>query len=195
MNPWGDSVVAANQYLGTAADELDDLVTWFKRDVIGREGFSEETITQVTNSLTTMSDALMNLGETISGVADAQSRAILNFLSGKRLSREEFYILLASQTVEWTNKTMGLAAFDDYELFELLRYEGEDQSGYIYLAADIDDLPAASPDDWTLAFITRTYRKAIIAPEAIQWSTLSQKQRAFFKTYLPEMVGRFRHDT
>lgn len=194
MNPWGDSVVAANQYLGTAVDELGDLITWFKRDIVGREGFPEATVTQVNNSLATMSDSLSKLAETISGVADAQSRAMLNFLSGKRLSREEYYILLASEGLEWTNKTMGLAAFDDYELFDLLRYEGDDHSGYIYPAPDIDDLPAANPDDWTLAFISQTYRKAIIAPEAIQWSTLSSKQRALFKTYLPEMVGRFRHD-
>jgi len=194
MNPWGDSIKAANQHLGTAVEELGDLITWFKRDIVGREGFSEETVTQVRDSLAAMSDSLHNVATTITGVADAQSRATLKFLGGSRLNREEFYILLASETVEWTNKTMGLAAFEDYELFDLLRYEGEDQSGYIYLAADIEDLPAVDPDDWTLAFITRTYRKAIIAPEAIRWSTLSSKQRAFFKTYLPEMVGRFLHD-
>ena len=194
MNPWGDSAQAANQYLGTAVDELGDLITWFKRDIVDREDLSEETVTQVNNSLAVMSDSLHKLAKTITGVADAQNRAMLEFLSGSRLSREEFYILLASESLEWTNKTMGLAPFDDYELFDLLRYEGEDQSGYIYLAADVEDLPAASPDDWTLTFMTRTYRKAIIAPAAIQWSALSSKQRALFKTYLPEMVGRFRHD-
>jgi hypothetical protein len=86
---------------------------------------------------------------------------------------------------------VGLSDFDDFELFDLLRYEAKGQSGYIYLAPDIDDLPDVEPDDWTLAFMTRTYRRAIIAPEAIQWSDLSLRQRSFFEKYLPEVVGRF----
>jgi hypothetical protein len=52
---------------------------------------------------------------------------MLNFLAGRKLNREEFYILLATGCVEWTNKTVGLSDFDDYELIDLLRYEGEDR--------------------------------------------------------------------
>jgi len=62
-----------------------------------------------------------------------------------------------------------------------------------FLSPDIDDLPVAAPDDWTLEFLSRTYRKAIIAPEDIQWSTLSSEQRHFFEKYLPETVERFLH--
>jgi hypothetical protein len=42
--------------------------------------------------------------------------------------------------------------------------------------------------------MSRTYRRAIIAPEAIQWSKLSPEQRSFFEKYLPDTVGRFIHD-
>ena len=146
---------------------------------------------QMGSTLCELSDALQKLIVSVGGVADAHSRALLSFLGGKRLDREQFYILLATGCVEWTNKTVGLSAFDDFELFELLRYEAKGQSGYIYLAPDIDDLPDVDSDDWTLAFMTRTYRRAILPPETIQWSSLSPRQRSFFKKYLPEVVGRF----
>ena len=194
MNQWGESIQAVNQHLGTAVDELGDLITWFRRDIEGQNKLPEETLEQVRNSLGTLSDALQQLAGPVTGVADAHSRALLRFLGGNRLNREEFYILLATESVEWTNKTVGLSDFDDYELFDLLRYEGESQSGYIYLASDIDDLPEAEPDDWSLEFLSRTYRKAIIAPEAIQWSTLTADQRSFFEKYLPDTVRRFLHD-
>jgi hypothetical protein len=103
--------------------------------------------------------------------------------------------LLATECVEWTNKNIGLSDFDDFELFDLLRYEGKNKCGYIYLAPDIDGLPDVDPDDWTLQFLSQTYRKAIIAPEAIEWRNLSPRQRLFFRKYLPETVSRFIHET
>ena len=194
MNQWGESASAVNQYVGTAVDELGDLITWFRRDIVAKKRIPRNKIAQVNKSLTTLSEALQSLAGAVSGIADAQGRAMLTLLSGKRLNREEFYILLVTECVEWTNKTVGLSDFDDYELFNLLRYEGENRNGYIYLAADIDELPQIDPDDWTLSFVTRTYRKAIIPPEEIQWSTLNSEQRSFFENYLPETVGRFKHD-
>jgi hypothetical protein len=170
---------------------MDDLITCFQRDIDGKSRISAETARQMGDSLVELSDSLQKLSASIGGVADAHSRALLSFLGGKRLDREQFYILLATECVEWTNKTVGLSDFDDFELFDLLRYEAKGQSGYIYLAPDIDDLPDVEPDDWTLAFISRTYRRAIIAPETIQWSSLSPRQRSFFQKYLPEVVGRF----
>lgn len=194
MNQWGESIQEVHQYLGSAVDELGDLITWFKRDIVGHKRIPEETVNHVNNSLVTMSKSLEHLALAITGVADGQNRAMLSFLGGRRLGRQEFYILLATGGIEWTNKTVGLSDFDDYELFEMLRYESDGRRGYIYLAPDIDDLPDVEPDDWTLNFISRTYRKAIIAPEAIQWSTLTTEQRRFFEKYLPDTVTRFLHD-
>ena len=65
---------------------------------------------------------------------------------------------------------------------------------YIYLAPDIDDVPDLDPDDWALRLLSRSYRSAIIAPEAIQWSSLSREQRLFFRNYLPGTVERFIHE-
>lgn len=193
MNQWGQSCQVANQTLQNAVDAMGDLMTCFQREIDGRRRISTETTRQMGDSLYELSDALQKLTTVIGGVADAHSRALLSFLGGKRLDREQFYILLATGCVEWTNKTVGLSEFDDFDLFDLLRYETAGQNGYIYLAPDIDNLPAVEPDDWTLAFMSRTYRRAIIAPEAIQWSTLSPRQCSFFETYLPEVVDRFIH--
>jgi hypothetical protein len=191
MNQWGQSCQAANQSLRTAIDAMDDLMTCFQRDIDGRSRISSETTMQLGESLYALHDALQKLTVSVGGVADAHSRALLSFLGGKRLDREQFYILLATGCVEWTNKTIGLSDYDDFELFDLLRYEAKGQSGYIYLAPDIDYVPDVEPDDWAFTFISRTYRRALFAPETIQWSSLSPQQRSFFEKYLPEVVGRF----
>jgi hypothetical protein len=134
MNQWGQSCQAANQSLRTAIDAMDDLMTCFQRDIDGRSRISSDTRMQLGNSLYELNGALKKLTASVGGVADAHSRALLSFLGGKRLDREQFYILLATGCVEWTNKTVGLSDFDDFELFELLRYEAKGQSGYIYKA-------------------------------------------------------------
>lgn len=171
-----------------------DLMTCYRREIDGKSRITPKTARQIRESLAELSDSLQLLSASVGGVADAQSRATLSFLAGNRLNREQFYVLLATQCVEWTNKTVGLSDFDDFELFDLLRFEGEDKSGYIYLAPDIDDLPVVDPKDWTLQFMSQTYRKAIIAPESIEWRRLSPRQRAFFRKYLPETVSRFIHE-
>lgn len=194
MNAWGQSCQDANQSLGTAVDAMGDLIELYRRDIDGKYRISKKTARQMADSLTELSKSLKHLSTTVSGVADAHSQALTCFLAGKKLDREQFYILLATECIEWTNRNLGISDFDDFELFELLRYEGKDKVGYIYLAADIDDLPNTDPDDWTLSFLARTYRKTIIAPETIDWKTLSPKQQAFFQEYLPQAVRRFIHD-
>jgi len=194
MNSWGQSCQMVNQSLQSAVDAMDDLATCFRRDIAGKNRIPTATARKMGNSLAELRDSLAKLTVSVSGVADAQSRAILSFLAGSRLNREQFYILLATECVEWTNKNVGLSDFDDFELFDLLRFKGEDKSGYIYLAPDIDGLPEVDPDDWTLQFLSQTYRKAIIPPESIQWRDLSSRQRVFFRKYLPETVSRFIHE-
>lgn len=195
MNSWGQSCQAVNQSLQSAIDAMDNLATCFRRDIDGKNRVPAATARQMGNSLAELRHALRKLTVSVSGVADAHSRAVLSFLAGNRLDREQFYILLATECVEWTNKNVGLSDFDDFELFDLLRYEGQDKSGYIYLASDIDGLPDVDPDDWTLQFMSQTYRKAIIRPEEIEWRRLSPRKRTFFRKYLPEAVSRFIHET
>ena len=194
MNTWGQSCQSVSQSLQSAVDAMDDLATCFRRDIQGKNRIPPATARQMGNSLAELRDSLIKLTVSVSGVADAQSRAVLSFLAGNRLDREQFYILLATECVEWSNKNIGLSDFDDFELFDLLRFEGEDRSGYIYLAPDIDGLPDVDPDDWTLRFLSQTYRKAIIPPEEIEWKSLSCRQRMFFRKHLPETVSRFIHE-
>ena len=194
MNSWGQSCQKVNQSLQSAVDAMDDLATCYRRDIEGKNRIPPATARKMSHSLAELRSALIGLTVSVSGVADAQSRAILSFLGGSRLDREQFYVLLATECVEWTNKNLGLSDFDDFELFDLLRFEGEDKTGYIYLARDIDALPDLDPDDWTLQFLLQTYRKAILAPEAIEWRDLSSRQRLFFRKYLPETVSRFIHE-
>ena len=194
MNPWGESIQTANETVGAAVDDLGDLITLFNREIAGPCLLGDKAIEKMRTSLFAMSKSLERTAGMFSSVADAQRMATLTFLSGKKLTRDQFYILLASESIEWTNKTLGLSDFEDFELIELLRYEGKDRKGYIYLADDIDDVPTEAVDDWYLQFLTSTYRKAIIPPEDIHWSDLRPEQRSFFEKYLPDAVDRFLRD-
>ena len=127
-------------------------------------------------------------------VADAQRMATLTFIVGKRLTRDQFYILLASECIEWTNKHLGLSDFEDFELIELFLYEGKNRKGYIYLGDGIDDVPKDAVDDWYVQFLKSTYRQAIIPPEETRWSDLRPEQRKFFEKYRPDAVHRFLRD-
>lgn len=194
MNSWGQSCQTVNQCLQSAVDAMDELTTCFRREIEGKNRVPAATARQIRKSLVGLGNSLEQLALSVSGIADAHNQAILSLLAGKRLDREQFYVLLATECVEWTNKNVGLSDFDDYELFDLLRYEDRDKCGYIYLASDIDDLPDIAPDDWALGFLSRTYRRAIIPPEDIEWNRLSPRQRSFFEKYLPDAVARFNHE-
>src|SRR5210317_873491 len=101
MNQWGQSCQAANQSLRTAIDAMDDLMTCFQRDIDGRRRISSETTMQLGDSLYALNDALQKLTASVGGVADAHSRALLSFLAGRRLDRQQFYILLATECIDW----------------------------------------------------------------------------------------------
>jgi hypothetical protein len=194
MNPWGESVQSATKSIGSAVDELGDLIQFFNRNIACAETLPNEHISQISTSLVALQQSLQQAAESLGPIADLQGLATLTFLAGKKLNREQFYFLLMSESLEWTNKNLGLSDFEDFELFDLLRYEGSQRQGYIYLAEDIDDLPDIGADDWFLKLVSSTYRKAIIPPEEIRWSKLQPEQRGFFTRYLPKIVGRFIHD-
>jgi hypothetical protein len=194
MNPWGESVQSATKSIGSAVDELGDLIQIFNRNIARAESLPNEHISQISASLLALQKSLQQAAESLGPIADLQGLATLTFLAGKKLNREQFYILLMSESLEWTNKNLGLSDFEDFELFDLLRYEGSQRQGYIYLGEDVDDLPDIGADDWYLKLVSNTYRKAIIPPEEIHWSTLQPEQREFFTRYLPKVVGRFIHD-
>ena len=194
MNPWGESIQSASDTFGAALDEMDDLKTIFEREFVEPGAVSEATIAQFRKSLGATYRAIEQTAILYNSVADAQRMATLTFLAGKRLTRDQFYILLATETIEWTNKHLGLSDFEDFELIELFRYVGKDRKGYIYLGDDIDDAPDADEDDWYMQFLSRTYRKALIPPEEVRWSYLEPEQREFFEKYRPDVVDRFLRD-
>jgi hypothetical protein len=194
MNPWGESVQSATKSIGSAVDEIGDLIQFFNRNIAGADSLPDDQISQVGASLIALQKSLQQAAESLGPIADLQGLATLTFLAGKRLNREQFYFLLMSESLEWTNKNLGLSDFEDFELFELLRYEGSQRQGYIYLGEDIDDLPDIGADDWFLELLSSTYRKAIVPPEEIPWNTLQPEQREFFTRHLPNVVVRFIHD-
>jgi len=194
MNPWGQSIQSASDTMGNAVDEMGDLKTLFEREFAEPGAVSDATVAQFRKSLHAAYRAIEQTAMLFNSVADAHRMATLTFLAGKRLTRDQFYILLATECIEWTNKHLGLSDFEDFELIELFRYVGKDRKGYIYLGDDIDDVPKDAADDWSLEIIASTYRKAIIPPEEIRWADLFPEQREFFEKYRPDAVGRFLQD-
>jgi hypothetical protein len=83
MELWGDTVKSARQSAADAVDELDEIITWFNRDVMDSGAFSRKTLSGVSVSLTLLSESIAQLAHAINKVADAQSHATLTFLAGK----------------------------------------------------------------------------------------------------------------
>ena len=195
MNIWGETVQSADVVAGIAVDELSNLITWFKTDIEKTGKLPPDAVQKVGASLSILSQSLEQLTASISRVAAAQRFAVLSFLGGERLDREQFYILLMSEIIEWSNKNLGLSDFDDFELFDLLRFEDGDRKGYIYLGDDINDPIEEDPDDIFGNVMANTYRARIFAPEELRWGALSQEQQEFFVKHLPDAVLRFKRDS
>ncbi len=195
MNAWGESCQYANQHMFNAVDAMDELFVYFERHIEGKTRIPTKTTDQMRRSFNKLVFALNSLAKSVEGIADAQNAATMALLAGHQVTRQQFYILLATGCVEWTNKSFGLAELDDFELFHMLRYESEDRNGYIHLGAAIDDSPAVRENDWVFDLLLRTYGKVAIAPETLHWRSLSARQRAFFRRNLPDVIERFAHST
>jgi hypothetical protein len=103
-----------------------------------------------------------------------------HLLVGRRLTREEFFLLAAAGDLLYSNKAVGLSAHDDYEVHEMFHYE--DQERVCHINPDLK--PRSSNGRLLLRFG--------VCPEEIPLAGLRGEQRKFFEEKLPEIAARFK---
>jgi hypothetical protein len=102
------------------------------------------------------------------------------FLNGRRLTREQFYLIRA-EGWEFDNRlALGLEGLDDYELFEHLCYEDGHRYCYINPAAE-----PREPHSNTIGLRFGT------PPEELSRGALRPEQILFFQKHAPDVLARF----
>jgi hypothetical protein len=115
------------------------------------------------------------------------SNPLQKWLSGQKLTREEFYLLVAQGV--WT--ISGSDEEDEYEEFAHFLYEDDERRGYIN-PSERPNAPPVQKDGG--ARVQKVHLKIGIMPEDVRTSFLSPAQLDFFKKFRPELFSRFRKD-
>lgn len=105
------------------------------------------------------------------------------FVAGKKLSPEEYYVLRAQGVSVGSCRELGLIAFDDYDVHEMLCYENDSKWTYINVGEKPRD-PA----------LTKVGCRIGCSPEECSLKSLRPEQEAFFREYLPHVYERFADD-
>jgi hypothetical protein len=136
-------------------------------------------------------DTVSNLIECLNQISalagDARERLLAvpmqKLASGRDVTLHEYRLLQASRVIGCPAVALNAAQFDDYYVFQMLRYENADTRAYI----DIDSPPPESE-------IRRVGLKVGTVPEHLDISGLRPEQRQFFEHYSPAVLKRFRQD-
>lgn len=110
------------------------------------------------------------------------------FLTGQRLTREEFYLLSAQGGMIIRSETDSEEAFVEFTHY---LYEDDEQRGYIIPSQQPDSPPIPTGNGgWT----QKVHVRMGIVPEKVRTSFLRPDQLNFFKDCKPELFSRFRKD-
>lgn len=175
---WCDELVAVRTQAEEAEAAAARLRDWLWRNVVAHDVLPRALPEEVQACLQTLSDKL-------SAVKVAQQEAFERYLdgpaqkffAGRRLSREEYYLVAAMAGPWATASQLGLLPFDDYALFELMYYEDDERRCYI------------NPD---LKFKPGRAGGFGKPPELLKAVALRPEQHEFFAEFMPEVYRRFR---
>ena len=154
------------------------------------EGLAKQMPLEVSEVLATLDQELRS----IERVTDSLSwyfcrNPLRKFLTGQRLSREEFYLLAARGIIVIPSEN---ASEEAYEAFAQYLYEDNEQMGYINPSERPDPPPVPTGNGgWTQEV---NGMKIGIVPENVRISFLRPDQLNFFRDFRPELFSRFRKD-
>jgi hypothetical protein len=170
------------------------MARWIDQNVVGDDVFPHRWPQELEKSFKALHDALCFCDSTVAEMDEDLGRIYYRVLSGHRLTREEFHLMMALNPgiFNFTNKFFGLSDFDDYEVFDHFCYEGEPTPVKRYYCGYID--PVRSPPPPTARTITPGAWGPYLAPEDIFWNRLRPEQREFFARHFPKVAIRFKRD-
>lgn len=178
---------ALKKSLAKIESNLAELHDWLDDDLFPRNPPLEE-MQKLRRIDQELAQEINSIADEIDHVKYFCDSPILTLMSGRRLSREEYYLLVAHGVFHIPSKTGLGEAYDDYMHFF---YEDDEQKGYIVPSNHPPPEPVENEDgSWTIGLRLRIG----IVPEDVRRSCLRDEQDKFFKNFLPTLYSRFRQD-
>jgi hypothetical protein len=187
---WLSAIRSVRGSIKSANSAVAELARWIDQNVVAHDVRPRSKPPALEAILKILHDALISCESIAAEIDDNATRTMLRCFGGRRLTREEYYLIhaLDPQLLDYTNKSSGLSSFDDYEVFSFYCYESKDECGYI----SPSHTPRSPPvvHDLTTTIAARV--GPMLAPEDVSWSGLLPEQRTFFERYCPAVAKRFR---
>jgi len=189
VTEWLEALRVAKRSFDSAEKALNEIVGWIYQNVVGHDVLPRQFPPDLEAHFCVLHDALRVSRSSVAEIEESLDTALLDCLGGRRLTKEQFHLLMALNCLKFTNKSIGLSNFEDYEVFEKFCYE--DGDGYShYISPGVKPLSPPVVDGHTTIIEGRLGPDK--APEDIPWERLKPEQRSFFEKYLPEIAARFK---
>ena len=175
-SPWAEYFTSASADLENAIAAAKAVEDWIRNYLVGVHRAPRESPPNVQEQLMTLHRSLDAARATVAELSERIRFIPVNKrVLGRRLSREEYFVLLAQGVALGSHKDLGLSKLDDYEVFDMFFYEDDERLGYINPSPPGT---ATLPND--------------VHPEEISFDRLRPEQRVFFDKHLPAVGKRFK---
>ena len=128
---WLPTLQSIRKSIESANEAAREIVRWVDQNVCADDVRPRQMPPDLEKSLVLLHDTLHRSDESLAKIQDDLCQGLHRLIRGQRLSREQFHIAMALALLNFTNKSVGLSDFDDYEIFEHFYFEDEDRSGVI----------------------------------------------------------------
>lgn len=179
IDKWLDTLKSARSSIGLAKDEIGVISSWIRKNVVANDVLPNRLPSDLAGALDTLYAALCSSDSYMGEIEEALLNSIQLCLSGRLLSREQYYLLMTMGIMNIPNKSTHLSGFDDYEVYCFFVHESENQHGYI-------EPGLKAPNS------SKSIRIGRWSPEEILWKDLRPDQKCFFQDNLPEIAKRFK---
>jgi hypothetical protein len=185
-----DEMHAVRSNSETMQQALTELVHWIYEDVVGHDVLPRELPSEIAPVVYLLQRLAFETGESADAAVQRYSATPFHrAMAGRALSREEFHMVASQVETFWSNRTVGLGAFDDYEVFSLMCYEDNKRWAYINPQLSPPEPPAESGHSGRELGVQH---RMGISPEEVAVCNLRSEQVEFFRRFLPDVYVRFR---
>ena len=117
------------------------------------------------------------------------SNAAIKWVTGQRLTKEEYYLLAAQGILKIPSESGLKEAYEEYSYYH---YEDNKIKGYINPSEK--PVPSRVPNENGLLGSRQGHLKVGIVPEDVNTSFLRQDQKEFFEKFHPDLFSRFKRE-
>ena len=168
---------------------MDVFAKWVWDNVVAKDVIPHRMPSEVADALAELEQELSDISQTSDNLRWYFCRNPLDkWMTGQKLSREEFYLLSAQGIITIPSET-GIQ--EAYEEFAYYLYEDDEGRGYINPSEYLDP-PPVSTGNGSSTF--KVHLTVGIVPEDVKTSFLRPDQLAFFRDFHPELFSRFKKD-